>query len=67
MRKYVTELTMVGYNVILGETPAGDPIRFLNEDVLNGTILMILVTCTISSFTVKKQVCRLLFMLVTPP
>jgi hypothetical protein len=26
----------------------------LNEDVLNGTILMILVTCTISSFVVEK-------------
>jgi len=47
-------VVLVGYNVILGETPAGDPIRLLNEDVLNGTILMILVTCTISSFTVEK-------------
>lgn len=47
-------VVLVGYNVILGETPAGEPIRLLNEDVLNGTILMILVTCTISSFTVEK-------------
>jgi len=47
-------VVLVGYNVILGETPAGDPIRLLNEDVLNGTILMILVTCTISSLTVEK-------------
>lgn len=47
-------VVLVGYNVILGETPDGDPIRLLNEDVLNGTILMILVTCTISSFTVEK-------------
>jgi Kef-type K+ transport system membrane component KefB/nucleotide-binding universal stress UspA family protein len=47
-------VVLVGYNVILGETPAGDPIRLLNEDVLNGTILMILVTCTVSSFTVEK-------------
>lgn len=47
-------VVLVGYNVILGETPSGDPIRLLNEDVLNGTILMILVTCTISSFTVEK-------------
>jgi Kef-type K+ transport system membrane component KefB len=47
-------VVLVGYNVILGETPAGDPIRLLNDDVLNGTILMILVTCTISSFTVEK-------------
>ncbi|WP_026463956.1 cation:proton antiporter [Adhaeribacter aquaticus] len=47
-------VVLVGYNVILGETPSGEPIRLLNEDVLNGTILMILVTCTISSFSVEK-------------
>lgn len=45
---------MVGYNVILGETPDGSPIRLLNESVLNGTILMILVTCTIASFSAQK-------------
>jgi len=47
-------VVLVGYSVILGETPAGDPIRLLNEDILNGTIIMILVTCTISSFVVEK-------------
>ena len=47
-------VVLVGYNLIIGETATGDPIRLLNEDVLNGTILMILVTCTISSFVVKK-------------
>lgn len=45
---------MVGYNVILGETPEGTPIRLLNESVLNGTILMILVTCTMASFSAQK-------------
>ena len=45
---------MVGYNVILGQTPEGEPIRLLNESVLNGTILMILVTCTIASFAAQK-------------
>ncbi len=45
---------MVGDNVILGETPAGEPIRLLNESVLNGTILMILVTCTMASFSAQK-------------
>lgn len=45
---------MVGYNVILGETQAGEPIRLLNESVLNGTILMILVTCTMASFSAQK-------------
>lgn len=47
-------VVLVGYNIILGETEAGEPIRLLNEDVLNGTILMILATCTISSFVVEK-------------
>ena len=45
---------MVGYNVITGTDANGDPIRLLNESVLNGTILMILVTCTIASFAAQK-------------
>jgi Kef-type K+ transport system membrane component KefB len=47
-------IVLVGYNIILAETASGEPIRLLSEDVLNGTILMILVTCTFSSFTVEK-------------
>ena len=45
---------MVGYNVILGQTPEGEPIRLLNESVLNGTILMILATCTMASFSAQR-------------
>lgn len=45
---------LVGYNIILGQTPDGEPIRLLNDSVLNGTILMILVTCTIASFATQK-------------
>ena len=45
---------MVGYNVILGHTPDGEPIRLLNESVLNGTILMILATCTVSTFATQR-------------
>lgn len=45
---------MVGYNVITGTDVNGEPIRLLNESVLNGTILMILVTCTIASFAAQK-------------
>ena len=41
---------MVGYNIILSENEVGEPIRLLNEHVLNGSILLILVSCTISSF-----------------
>lgn len=45
---------MVGYNVITGTDANGEPIRLLNESVLNGTLLMILVTCTIASFAAQK-------------
>jgi Kef-type K+ transport system membrane component KefB/nucleotide-binding universal stress UspA family protein len=45
---------LVGYNIVLGTSPGGEPIRLLNESVLNGTILMILVTCTIASFVTQK-------------
>lgn len=41
---------MVGYNIIISETETGEPIRLLNEHVLNGSILLILISCTISSF-----------------
>ncbi|WP_125721346.1 cation:proton antiporter [Flavobacterium ustbae] len=41
---------MVGYNIIIGETATGEPLRLLNEHVLNGSILLILVSCTVSSF-----------------
>ncbi|HPF52257.1 MAG TPA: cation:proton antiporter [Draconibacterium sp.] len=45
---------LVGYNVILGETGTGEPIRLLNDSILNGTIIMILVTCTIATFSAQK-------------
>jgi Kef-type K+ transport system membrane component KefB len=54
---------LVGYNIILNKaeiTAAAllgqvvEPQRLLNESVLNGTILMILVTCTIASFVAQK-------------
>ncbi len=41
---------MVGYNIIISETAAGEPVRLLNESVLNGSILLILISCTVSSF-----------------
>ncbi|MGL4294050.1 MAG: cation:proton antiporter [Bacteroidales bacterium] len=45
---------LIGYNIITGYSEAGEPIRLLNENILNGTILMILVTCTISSIVTEK-------------
>ncbi len=45
---------LVGYNIVLGESESGEPIRLLSESILNGTILMILFTCTIASFVAQK-------------
>ncbi|WP_114748203.1 cation:proton antiporter [Pleomorphovibrio marinus] len=50
---------LVGYNIILGESAAGEPIRLLNDAILNGTILMILVTCTIASFVAQKGAAKI--------
>lgn len=50
---------LVGYNIILGTTETGEPIRLLNDSVLNGTIIMILVTCTIASFATQKSAQRI--------
>lgn len=41
---------MVGYNIIISETESGEPVRLLSEHVLNGSILLILISCTVSSF-----------------
>lgn len=45
---------LVGYNIVL---PDGS--RLLNEDVLNGTILLILVTCVVSSFITEHAAKRM--------
>ena len=50
---------LVGYNIVLGTDAAGQPIRLLNENVLNGTILMILATCTIASFFTQQGAVRI--------
>ena len=51
----MTAAVLIGYEVILGTGPDGQPIRLLNEDVLNGTIVMILITCTIASFITQRS------------
>jgi Kef-type K+ transport system membrane component KefB/nucleotide-binding universal stress UspA family protein len=54
---------LVGYNIILNKAEIYnaeilgqivEPVRLLNESILNGTILMILFTCTIASFVAQK-------------
>lgn len=50
---------LIGYNIITGTSETGEPIRLLNENILNGTIIMILVTCTISSVVTEKAARKL--------
>lgn len=45
---------MIAYNVVIGCTSEGNDIRLLTTEILNGTIVMILVTCTISSFVTER-------------
>lgn len=45
---------LIGYNTVLGTGTDGLPIRLLDESVLDGTILMILITCTIATFSAQK-------------
>jgi len=54
---------LVGYNIILNQPEIDaaallgeivEPERLLNESVLNGSILMILITCTIASFVTQR-------------
>ncbi len=50
---------LIGYNIIIGQTADGEPIRLLSDSILNGTIIMILVTCTIASFETQKGAQRI--------
>ncbi|NTW82649.1 MAG: cation:proton antiporter [Chlorobiaceae bacterium] len=45
---------LIGYNIIIGKAPDGSPLRLLNENVLNGTILFILVTCILATVIGQK-------------
>ena len=45
---------LIGYNIVTGFALDGTPIRLLNESVLNGTILFILVTCTLATVVGEK-------------
>ncbi len=47
-------VVLVGYNIGIGTDVDGNMIRLLDDSILNGTILMILVTCTIASFVTQK-------------
>ena len=45
---------LVGHGVIIGQTDTGEPIRLLSDAILNGAIVMILITCTIATFVAQK-------------
>jgi len=45
---------LIGFNIITGYTLKGDPVRLLDESVLNGTILFILITCTLATVVGQK-------------
>ncbi len=45
---------LIGYNIVTGYTLTGAPVRLLDESVLNGTILFILVTCTLATIVGEK-------------
>jgi len=54
---------LIGYKIILNQDEINaaallgvtiEPIRLLSESILNGTVLMILFTCTIASFAAQK-------------
>lgn len=56
-------VVLVGYNIILNKAEIAaaalqnqviEPIRLFDENVLNGTILLILATCTIAAFIAQK-------------
>ncbi|TLV03473.1 cation:proton antiporter [Dyadobacter luticola] len=50
---------MVGYNIIVSENEVGEPVRLLSEHVLNGSILLILISCTVSSFVSMSSAARI--------
>lgn len=47
-------VVMVGYNIITGTTETGEPIRLLNDAVLNGSLIMILISCTTSALQTQR-------------
>jgi Kef-type K+ transport system membrane component KefB len=49
----------IAYNLVIGTAADGSEIRLLSEEILNGTIVMILVTCTISSIFTEKSARKL--------
>jgi hypothetical protein len=48
-------IILVDYNLTMSEKPNGGPIRLLDEALLNGTILLILVSCPAIPKQLKQE------------
>lgn len=47
-------IALIGFDLIIGQTPAGADIHLLDEHIFNAVVIMILVTSTISSFVTQN-------------
>lgn len=47
-------VVMIGHEIIIGYTEQGEAIRLLNEYVFNGSVVMILISCLISSIATEQ-------------
>lgn len=47
-------VVMVGYNIIVGTDASGEPIRLLNDAILNGSLMMVLISCTTASLHTQR-------------
>lgn len=46
---------LIGYNIIIGQDENGEPVRLLSNSILDGSIIMVLVTCTIASIATQRS------------
>ncbi|MFA5469479.1 MAG: cation:proton antiporter, partial [Bacteroidales bacterium] len=53
-------ILMIGYNIVLGHDEHGEPLRLLNEYVLNGSLVVILVSCIVSAVATDRAARRIL-------
>ncbi|MDD4361585.1 MAG: cation:proton antiporter [Bacteroidales bacterium] len=53
-------ILMIGYNIILGYDAQNEPIRLMDEYVLNGSLVLILVSCIISALATDKAAGKIL-------
>lgn len=53
-------VVMIGYNIIVGYQDDGTPIRLLSEYVFNGSVVMILFSCLVSTVVTEKAAKQML-------